>query len=662
MEDTVEELNDVFARSCPSGLPNDVLGELQSILRLHSTTPQELFYKWESYCMKMGAEETVLDLATARGLKKDIQDTLERESRGKNHLRGSEKKSTMSATPRAIANNHDMFGMLEDLVPSTPHRRAAAGANGSGTKRKAAFDTPSMSKSTRAEGSSPGGVRTPQRPSNGDLTQPTPFSERQSSGQVLETLNSHLPMPSAPLAPFPEPRIRPTANTDLKKFAYRPMAMRLSEASEVLDDRIDEFMEIIRKHHGLADNAFGNAANQSTKEIIAVGRIASDSLEGKLNTASLVLEMSRRWGAGLRVPLKVDALPSVQFFPGQVVALRGINASKEYFSVLEVLSVPLLPPAASTPVVLQSVNDRLEGGDINQPLNYIIASGPYTADDNLDFEPLRALCEKAASECADSVILMGPFLDIEHPLLASGDFDLPDVKGVDPDTSTLSTLFRHSISGPIHQLAAAVPSITILLLPSVRDAVSKHVSFPQDLLPRRELGLPKQARVLPNPVTVSLNETVFGLCSHDILYELRREEVLGGKPVESSLLTRLPKYLIQQRHFNPIFPPSARENLPKSGAEGGLATGAMVDVGYLKLGEWWKVCPDILITPSMLPPFVKVVENVLVINPGTLSKRKAPGTFAQMGLHPRTISDDEAEKNQLEHKIYDRARADIVKI
>jgi DNA polymerase alpha subunit B len=386
------------------------------------------------------------------------------------------------------------------------------------------------------------------------------------------------------------------------------MAMRLSDASEVLDDRIDEFVPVIQKYHQLEDSAFGNPASQSTKEIIAVGRIASDSLEGKLNSSSMVLETSRRMGAALRVPLKVDKLPSAQFFPGQIVALRGINASGEYFSVLEVLKIPLLPSAASTPAAINSTNQRLETitSGMDFPLNILIASGPYTADDNLEFEPLKALCTKAAEECADTLILTGPFLDLEHPLLAAGDFELPDVPGLDPDTVTLATMFRHWISTPLQRLTMAVPNITIILVPSVRDAVNKHVSWPQEMLVKQELGLPKRARVAPNPVSLSLNESMFQVSSHDVLYELRREEVITGNPPQTDLLTRLPGYLIQQRHFAPVFPPTAREYLPKSGVEGGMATGAMLDVGYMKLGEWKNARPDVLITPSFLPPFVKV--------------------------------------------------------
>ena len=53
---------------------------------------------------------------------------------------------------------------------------------------------------------------------------------------------------------------------------------------------------------------------------------------------------------------------------------------------------------------------------------------------------------------------------------------------------------------------------------------------------------------------------------------------------------------------------------------------------------------------------------MLVINPGTLSKRRAAGTYAQMAIHRRDLADDEREKMQLSHKLYERARVDINRI
>ena len=221
------------------------------------------------------------------------------------------------------------------------------------------------------------------------------------------------------MAPYPESRIKLTAASDLKKLGYKPLAMKASEASGILDDRIDDFMTLVREYHRIDEAEFGSAASQGTAEIYAVGRIACDSAEGKLNAASLVLETSRKTGAGRRVPLNVTKLSGYQFFPGQIVALKGINSSGSEFIVHEILEIPLLPNAASAPAAIEAHRERLRGGpdamdsdDEPAPLNVLFASGPYTTDDNLDFEPLHALCSQAADTHVDALVLCGPFIDI----------------------------------------------------------------------------------------------------------------------------------------------------------------------------------------------------------------------------------------------------------
>lgn len=429
----------------------------------------------------------------------------------------------------------------------------------------------------------------------------------------MEVLNSQLPAAEPPIAPFGETRIKLTAASDQKKLGYKPLGMKLSEASEILDDRIDDFLEIIMQHHNLDPSAFGSAAAQSTTEVVAVGRIASDSPEGRLNAASLVLETSRRTGGGLRIPLDMSKVTRYQFFPGQIVAFRGSNASGKNFTVNEVLQVPLLANAASTPSALEAHRQRLLGGpdamDTDSeptPLNVFFASGPYTADDNLDFEPLHQLCTVAADTYADALVLAGPFIDIDHPLIASGDFDLPEDASFDPDTATMSTVFKYLVTPAINRLAASNPGVTILLVPSTRDVIDKHVSWPQDSFARKELGLSKTVRIVGNPMTLSLNEMVLGVSSQDVLWELKGEECVSRPAVTTDLLGRLSRYLIEQRHYFPVFPPADRSKYPKTGTEDGRPVGAMLDVSYLKLGDMINVRPDVLVVPSALPPFAKV--------------------------------------------------------
>ncbi|KAF1815051.1 DNA polymerase alpha/primase associated subunit [Eremomyces bilateralis CBS 781.70] len=600
MDDHKQALNELFA-SPDTELSPELYGELQSIVRLYSISPQELFYKWESYCIKMGSEETKLSLKSARDLKKDIQDALERESRGKAHPKMNERR-TIGATPKAGRPADDVFGMIDGLNFNTPRPGPVSAA-----KRKSNFDTPTPKSTKSTRNSSPGA---------GGHVQ---FHDRPNAGVVVETLNQTIDVPSVPEQPPATARIKLKANTEMSKFGYKTMAMKLTEASEILDDRIDEFMSIVQMHHQLDDSAFGSPVTQSTSEVVAVGRIASDAGEGRLVPASLVLETSRRTGAGLRVPLRVDSLPGYHFFPGKIVALKGTNASGDFFQVSEVLDTPLLPPPASLPEELDVHNQRLagsegrDGGHSTRPLTILVASGPYTTQDRLDFSAFDALMDVARETMADSIILAGPFIDTDHPLIRSGDFDLPSEIPVSPDQATLTDLFRHYISRPLWELTKANPSVSILLCPSVRDAISKHVAWPQDRLPKKEFGLPKQASVVTNPVTLSMNEAVIGISTQDVLDALRMSECVGGKAKQENIFARLSRQIIEQRHFFPIVPPPGAYDSGSGGVSGdGMEdvqfqdVSAMLDVPYLKLGEWLNVRPDILVTPSVLTPFSKV--------------------------------------------------------
>ncbi|KAF2233357.1 DNA polymerase alpha/primase associated subunit [Viridothelium virens] len=674
MADLETELNELF--SMPDGrLSTEILGEMQSIMRLHSISPQELMYKWESYSIKMGAETTQLDLKTIRDFKKDLQDILERESRGKTHVASANKKT--GATPRAgIGSGGDVFGMLDGLVPSTPRPGAV---NGSAIKRKSNFETPAVKSNKQHANSSPSGFETPH--TNGDSTTPVTTSIiTDGAGQIQETINAHLDAPEDAPPKLSEPRIKIKSNTEMQKFAYKSMAMKLSDASETLDDRIDDFVSILQAHYSLPESSFGNPTAPSTSEIVAVGRIASDATEGKLHPANLVLETSRRTGAGRRIPLQIDDHSNYDFFPGQIVALKGMNANGDAFRISEIISIPSLPEAATLPSDIDLINARLgssasaedsdEPSESPHPTTILVASGPYTPSPTLDFTALHALLTRAATLQADALLLLGPFLPFSHPAVRHGEFDLPSSAPIAPDQATLVDVFRHYISAPLHRLVQQHPHIHIILVPSTDDAIAKHVSWPQDRLQKKELGLARQVSCVTNPVTLTLNDVAIGMSSQDVLSEIRAQNCTGGKAkMERDVLGRMAGLVVQQRHFFPVFPPAKRAPLPREEGEGEdgdeerLRTGASLDVGFLKLGEFVGVRPDVLVLPSVLNPFAKVVQGTTVINPGTLSKRRAPGTYARMTVHARNVIVEERERGELlGNRVYERCRVDIVKI
>lgn len=64
-----------------------------------------------------------------------------------------------------------------------------------------------------------------------------------------------------------------------------------------------------------------------------------------------------------------------------------------------------------------------------------------------------------------------------------------------------------------------------------------------------------------------------------------------------------------------------------------------------------------------------MVDSVLALNPGQLSKKKAAGTYASMVLQARQVTDEERGDDSeggvvknLVHNVYERARVDVVRI
>ena len=58
---------------------------------------------------------------------------------------------------------------------------------------------------------------------------------------------------------------------------------------------------------------------------------------------------------------------------------------------------------------------------------------------------------------------------------------------------------------------------------------------------------------------------------------------------------------------------------------------------------------------------------MVVVNPGPLSKRKGAGTYSQMTVYPKQVTDEERDREKSQgarvgHELFNRARVDIVKI
>lgn len=161
-------------------------------------------------------------------------------------------------------------------------------------------------------------------------------------------------------------------------------------------------------------------------------------------------------------------------------------------------------------------------------------------------------------------------------------------------------------------------------------------------------------RCLPNPSFFSLNEIVFAISTPDVLFHLSREEVRLN-PRESNPFARLSRAVLAQQNFYPLFPPPSKESLPRGSA------GVNLDVPNLRLADFVGATPDVLVLPSMLAPSTKVVDGVVAINPGNLSKRAGAGSFAALTIGAPGKVEGGAEE-VFGHKVYERARVEVLRI
>ena len=286
-----------------------------------------------------------------------------------------------------------------------------------------------------------------------------------------------------------------------------------------------------------------------------------------------------------------------------------------------------------------------------EPVNLVVASGPYTLDDSLKFEPLEDLVTALEKETPEVLILLGPFIDSKHQLILDGEVDcMPDA------------LFQREITTRLNRLVKARPGIKIVMVPSTRDLCLEWVCFPQpplgtalsaekSRLIRQRLGLtPDHFVLLPNPAQFRINEIVFAVSSMDILFQLGTEEISRpstNDTIKLDRLSKLTKHVLEQRHFFPVFP----------------AKGHYLDFERQEMLDL-QARPDILIFPSAFKHMAKNVEGVLCLNPGNLTKGKNGGTFMRVCVRPLEFGEMESieQEDVTEHHVCERTRVDIVRV
>ncbi|XP_050404737.1 DNA polymerase alpha subunit B isoform X1 [Patella vulgata] len=363
---------------------------------------------------------------------------------------------------------------------------------------------------------------------------------------------------------------------------FRYMFQKLTDKAHVLNDMIEDMASQLQQYNKIEELSH---AALPTQEIVNIcGRICCDSI-GKLNNKSVLLEGSRDTSAGKCIPVDLTSLSEYSLFPGQIIALEGLNSSGQKFVAQKKLQNVRLP----LPVA------EVEGG---QHINIVVAAGPFTTSHTLAYEPLADLLKLLQNDQPNVLIILGPIVDARNTEIEKGNVNF-----------TYEELFKKQIDD-ISDVTERI-NCEVIIIPSYRDIHHDSV-YPQP--PYIVDQLKSHVHLMSDPCTLTINNIVFGVTSSDILFHIGQEEI-SFIPGSRDRLARLAKHLLLQQSFYPLYPP---------------VKGINIDYDQLETFGKMLVTPHILLVPSDLKYFIKDIDGCCVVNPGRLAKGQIGGTYSRM--------------------------------
>ncbi|XP_071562229.1 DNA polymerase alpha subunit B isoform X2 [Temnothorax nylanderi] len=345
--------------------------------------------------------------------------------------------------------------------------------------------------------------------------------------------------------------------------------------------------------------ATGNTGNTGNTELRYVKNVRSVNQTnfrtfGRINLKkesanTVMLEGStRRKGASAADTIELDFrnLKQYSIFSGQIVAVEAVNPIGDALYVKEVFAKSYAP-LASTP--------RIESR-----VDILIAAGPFTASNNVHYQPLWDLMEKVASDEPQVLILIGPFLEYTHP-------EIQDNLIKD----THQELFEKILT---RIMESTRKSTQIVLVASNRDAHHEPI-FPTPqyaVFNRKLLQNYSNLKLMPDPCTLDVAGLKIGITSVDVIKHIGKEEISN---VSGDRLSRLADHVLAQTCFYPVYPPSEDLN---------------VDTELWEKYAFFDQQPHLLILPSDMRCYCKVINECMILNPERVHKH----AYARLRVKP----------------------------
>ncbi|KAM3867136.1 DNA polymerase alpha subunit B [Diretmus argenteus] len=554
-------------------------------------------------CNRLGAEDIVLEWvafsSTKNGLKLSV-DTLDQFEHEVLNKRSKSKQSFKREEPHnRIRDIHS----LQDIIQEEEENLLDSYSTPAKGSQKRTLTTPEQPSSKRRVALlvSPGLLLSPAASLSPSATPSQKYSQRGGKGEVAVSFGA------VQGTRWAGRRGQGSAQVELLErpeetlhCSYKFMFQRLRDVRNVLTDKIEELGEGLKSHFHIEE--FSPVSLPAQDIVTVLGQICCDS-NGKLNAQSVLLEAGPEQG-GQQVPVDLSELGVYSLFPGQVVAVEGMNttgrklvASKLY----EGVPLPFYSPEAK-----QEMDE--------EPVSVLVACGPYTPSDSLTLDPLTDLIDVIIKDRPDIVLLLGPFVDSKHEQIEKAQV-----------VETFEALFSRCVTTIVESTKSV--GCQLVFVPSQRD-VHHHFIYPQPPFTLPDLkDQAQRVTVVPDPCTLLIEGVTFGLTSTDILFHMGAEEIscVAG----SDRFSRILKHMLTQRSYYPLYPPVEEVNMD-----------------YEKFQSYGQMplTPDVLIVPSELRYFIKDVIGCVCVNPGRLTKGQVGGTFGRLLIQRSSAPSEDGKR------------------
>jgi len=372
---------------------------------------------------------------------------------------------------------------------------------------------------------------------------------------------------------------------------------------------------------------------QQTTTTTVVGRVCCDSSDRQ----ELQLESSD----GSRVKLELRSVENeYSLFPGQIVKCVGANPTGYCFVAKEIDCYYFKQEKEHE----SSSSSSPSSSSSSSPTEMLVFSGPFTANDDLMYEPLDDVLHEASSSKnpASVVLLMGPFVsdeNINHALASN---------------ITFKQAFEQIVMKKIEAFAKQYPNKHVVLVPSVKDAFHRYCAFPQTPF-NHSSSKCKNIHFVANPSAFEVNGIRVAVSTCDVLKHLSGFE-RGGKgkntdndaekkQQQTDRMTRLCSHLVGQKSMYPLFPPHPDARFETHDATAPLRVGMDERV------------PDLIVLTSDLAAGgwknALSGNKTMFVNPGKVCRGVNAGTFCKVSYSgSKEKSSSFAESARLElHKL-----------